>query len=292
MKNNNLYSAYQFNKYHSIGTNTHPNVAAMYFGFPMSEKRGQNIIKYFKDNGYITANIGNICSKELFAVEEKITSIFFDKYDHENIAMWCDPNYYDRRNPYPINKGEFSVIRRCLYGKEVHEYVFEYAKDFWKKYKKNRKFSRLSFIEGHEITGEVIKYLDEPLYQFLNEFIEKGYLNNTSIIIASDHGLHYGIYINTKREDALIENFLPLLIFILPNERNNKINLKELYINQDKFITSFDIYNTMLFMAEGNKNSTHNSKYGNSLFDYINSKGRNCSKYKIEEKYCKCLNKK
>ena len=292
MKNNNLYSAYQFNKYHSLGTNTHPNVAAMYFGFPMSEKRGQNIIKYFKDNGYITANIGNICSKELFAVEKKITSIYFDRYDHENIAMWCDPNYYDRRNPYPINKGEFSVIRRCLYGKEVHEYVFEYAKDFWKKYKKNRKFSRLSFIEGHEITGEVIKYLDEPLYQFLNEFIEKGYLNNTSIIIASDHGLHYGIYINTQREDALIENFLPLLIFILPNERNNKINLKELYINQDKFITSFDIYNTLLFMAEGNKNSSHNSKYGNSLLDYINSKGRNCSKYKIEEKYCKCLNKK
>jgi hypothetical protein len=130
----------------------------MYFGFPMSEKRGQNIIKYFKDNGYITANIGNICSKELFAVEEKITSIFFDKYDHENIAMWCDPNYYDRRNPYPINKGEFSVIRRCLYGKEVHEYVFEYAKDFWKKYKKNRKFSRLSFIEGHEISGEVMYF--------------------------------------------------------------------------------------------------------------------------------------
>jgi hypothetical protein len=292
MKNNNLYSAYQFNKYHSIGTNTHSNVAAMYFGFPMSEKRGQNIIKYFKDNGYITANIGNICSKELFAVEEKITSIYFDKYDHENIAMWCDPNYYDRRNPYPINKGEFSVIRRCLYGKEVHEYVFEYAKDFWEKYKINRKFSRLSFIEGHEITGEVIKYLDEPLYKFLNEFIENGYLNNTSIIIASDHGLHYGIYINTKREDALIENFLPLLIFILPNERNNKINLKELYINQDKFITSFDIYNTMLFIAEGNKNLIHNSKYGNSLFDYINSKGRNCSKYKIEEKYCKCLNKK
>jgi hypothetical protein len=289
MKNNNLYSAYQFNKYHSLGTNTHPNVAAMYFGFPMSEKRGQNIIKYFKDNGYITANIGNICSKELFAVEKKITSIYFDRYDHENIAMWCDPNYYDRRNPYPINKGEFSVIRRCLYGKEVHEYVFEYAKDFWKKYKKNRKFSRLSFIEGHEITGEVIKYLDEPLYQFLNEFIEKGYLNNTSIIIASDHGLHYGIYVNTQSEDALIENFLPLLIFLLPNNRNNKIELEELYINQDKFITPFDIYNTMIFIAEGNKNSNHNSKYGNSLLDYINPKGRNCLKYEIEEKYCKCL---
>lgn len=48
----------------------------------------------------------------------------------------------------------------------------------------------------------------------------------------------------------------------------------------------------MIFLAEGNKNSNHNSKYGNSLFSYINPKGRNCLKYQIEPKYCKCLIKK
>jgi hypothetical protein len=292
MKYNNLYSAYQFNKYHSVGHETHPNIAPMYFGKPMKERRGKNIIKYFKKNGYITANIGNICSKELFATfKNEITNISFDRYDHENIAMWCDPNYFDRKNPYPINKGEFSLLRRCLYGKEVHEYVFEYAKDFWKKYENNRKFARLSFIEGHEITGEVIKYLDEPLYHFLNEFMKKGSLNNTSIIIASDHGLHYGIYLNTGREDALIEHFLPLLIFLLPNNRNNKIKLEELLINQDKFITPYDIYITMLFIAEGKNNSNIHYKYGNSLFGYINPKGRNCTKFKdeISKKNCKCI---
>lgn len=124
MKNNNLYSVYQFNKYHSVGTNTHPNVMPMYFGFPMEQKRGQNVITYFKENGFITANIGNICSKELFAIEKKEINIKFDRYDHENIGMWCDPNYYDRENAYPINKGEFSVLRRCLYGKEVHECMY------------------------------------------------------------------------------------------------------------------------------------------------------------------------
>jgi hypothetical protein len=293
MKKNNFYSAYQFNKYHSIGRNTHPNIAAMYFGMPMKKKKGKNIIKYFKENGYITANIGNICSKELFAVEQKDTKIDFNSYDHENIGMWCDPNYYDRENPYPINKGEFSVIRRCLYGKEASEYVFEYSKDFWLKYKNNRKFARLSFIEGHEITGEVIKYLDKPLYKFLNGFMKEEKLNNTSIIIASDHGLHYGIYVNSGREDALIENFLPILILLLPIQKNNKIKLEELYINQDKFITPFDIYNTMLFIAKGKSNSKHNSKYGNSLFGYINPKGRNCTMYHlIKPHYCQCIIKK
>ena len=64
-------------------------------------------------------------------------------------------------------------------------------------------------------------------------------LNNTSIIIASDHGLHYGIYVNIGREDALIENFLPILIILLPIKKNSKIKLEELYINQDKFITPY-----------------------------------------------------
>jgi hypothetical protein len=49
------------------------------------------------------------------------------------------------------------------------------------------------------------------------------------------------IYFNIQRENALIENFLTLLIFLLLNNRNNKIKLEQLYINQEKFITSFDI---------------------------------------------------
>jgi hypothetical protein len=43
----------------------------------------------------------------------------------------------------------------------------------------------------------------------------------------------------------------------------------------------------MLFITEGNNNFSCNLKFGNSLFDYINPKGRNCSKYQIEEKYIK-----
>ena len=127
----------------------------MHFGFPMNQEISQNIIRYFKENGYINSNIG-----------EKGININFDRYEHENIGIWCDPNYYDRRNSYLINKGDyFFVLRRFLNGKKVYKYIFEYAKDFWKKYKENRKFD-LSFIERHEMTAKVIKYLDKPLYLF------------------------------------------------------------------------------------------------------------------------------
>jgi hypothetical protein len=90
-----------------------------------------------------------------------------------------------------------------------------------KKYKEKRKFAGLSFIKGHEMTAERIKYLDKPLYQFLNGFIAKGYLNNSSYIIDSEHGLLYGIYVNTQREDAL--NFIFELTLM-----NQKYNISKI----------------------------------------------------------------
>ena len=285
-----LYTAYQFNKYHSLGGNTFPNAVPMFYGMPFDSKEGQNVIKYFKENGYITAQISNICSKELFEVGgKKNTSIKYENYDHENIGMWCDPNYYDRKNPYLVNKGEFSLLRRCLYGKETYEYVLEYSQQFWKKYNNSKKFARISFIEGHEVTGEVIKYLDQPIHNFLEKLMNDGYLNNTIIFVCSDHGLHYGLYINTGREDALIEQYLPLLIILLPND-NNKIKTDEIIINQDKFITAYDIFNTLLFISTGTLNYNGYSSKGISLFEYINPKGRNCKKFENEiRNHCKCL---
>ena len=64
----------------------------------------------------------------------------------------------------------FSILRRCFYGKDSFEYNFEYFKQFWINYQNNRKYFRLDFIDAHEGTGEVIKYLDQPLFNFLNRF--------------------------------------------------------------------------------------------------------------------------
>jgi len=285
-----MHNAYQFNKFHSLGGYTLPNISPMFYGTSYKSQKGQNIIKHFKENGYITAQISNICSKELFEVEgKKNTSIKYENYDHENIGMWCDPNYYDRKDPYPINKGEFSVLRRCLYGKEAYEYVLEYTQQFWEKYNNSKKFARISFIEGHEITGEVIKYLDQPIYNFLETFMNNGYFNNTIVFVCSDHGLHYGLYIDTKREDALIEHYLPLLIILLPKD-NDKIKRNEIINNQDKFITAYDIFNTLLFISNGDLNYKEYSNKGISLFEYINPKGRNCKQFEDEiGNECKCI---
>lgn len=49
-------------------------------------------------------------------------------------------------------------------------------------------------MEGHEGTGEVIRLLDNDLAGFLENYLIKGKLDNTVVILTSDHGSHMGPY--------------------------------------------------------------------------------------------------
>lgn len=80
------------------------------------------------------------------------------------------------------------TVRRCLYGKDVFEYTLEYGKQFWKEYESTNKFLYLDFIDGHELTMEVIKKLDNRLPEYLDEMKEMGAFKNTAVIFMSDHG--------------------------------------------------------------------------------------------------------
>ncbi len=226
------------------------------------------------------------CSKESYIFWGRYyKNLQFENYDHENIGMFCDPNYYDRDNPYPINKGEYSILRRCLYGKEVHDYVIQYGKLFWETYKDNRKFLRLYFIDPHEPSGEVAKYLDQPLFQFLNYFMNKGLFEKTSIFLINDHGLHMGaIYQAMNTDDYNIEKFLPMLILLIHDYQNDDNKLR---INQNILISAYDLDNTLMYCALGTFENF--GERGNNIFNYIDTDFRNCSTIGVDkESFCKC----
>ena len=293
-KNNNNIG-YQFLKYHNFAAFTQKNVQPMFYGEKMDPKssNGTSILKYMKENGYITAQSSNLCSKELFVTMNNcLNKVEFSDFDHENVAMFCDPNYYDRNNPYPIFSGPFSVLRKCLYKKDSYEYVLEYGKQFWSIYKDNKKFLRLSFIDAHEITGEMVKYLDKPIYDFLNYLMNENMLKNTTIIFASDHGNGMpGIYNIINSEDFLYENVLGFLAFIFIDinfDENIKINLEK---NQQIFITPYDIHDTLIDIIYGEEKFNVKSRFGKSLFRDIDGMERNCQKYEelTENDLCRCI---
>ena len=297
-------SSYQFMKYQSFCGWTNPNIYPMFYS---SSENGKNIhfLSYLKKNGFVTAQSNNICSKESFEYDINTiidSKIEMDEYDHENVAMFCDPNYIDIDSPYPIFSGPYSVLRRCIAGYDTSYYMFKYSKQFWYKYKDNKKYLRLNFQDAHEFSGQVAKYLDEPLYKFLTDLYDKKLLDDTAIFLASDHGnsyFKYFYYYILRSDDSIIEVTYAMLYILLPNykdEKNRKI-LDNINLHQQTYITPNDIHDTIIHIIYGDnleETSYLYSNIGKSLLTEFEYKNRDCFTYKgyiIEREECLCENK-
>ena len=311
----NTMRSYQFNKYHSFFSQTHYNIVPMFYGDSFFSHKGIHSVKYFKENGFITGHVVDMCSKEQYNIchlekcMDKDDKREYEEWDHENVAYLCEGNFKTIVNNNYFEKtfvqGSFSSIEKCLYGKTVSEHMINYATQFWEKYQNNRKYFRIAFNYGHEKTGARIKYLDEPLYNLINGFYKKGLLKDTALFIVSDHGNQInGIYNILNSAEWELEKRYPLFILILCN--NDKFKKsgydKNLLENQDIMVTPYDIHDTMIHIIYGDDNSLVMTKDGDkrgysvnnkgeSMFKKVDSKDRNCQKYSDDWKqntFCKC----
>ena len=300
------YTSFQFLKYHTLQALTYPNIKAMFYGIPVSENKGINLVKYFKEQGYITGHTGTTCGREIFSVNRLSgQNLDFNSWDHENIAMFCDPNFFSAG--YPLSKGVASLLKRCLYGNYAFDYMIEYTKQFWESYPNNKKLFRIHFNEGHEGTMELIKYLENPLYDFVKYFFDKNLLNDTVIFFVSDHGNHMlGPWKIINPDDFRIESTLGTLYIIVPNNGflYNTSLYDNLFNNQQTFVTPYDVHDTLIHIAFGNFSQFENyfsdyekkrlgfSMKGDSLFQKLNVKDRFCESlkfnYTIARSDCKC----
>ena len=300
------YTSFQFLKYHTLQALTYPNIKAMFYGIEISQTNGTNLIKYFKEQGYITGHTGTTCGREIFSVNRLSgQNLDYNSWDHENIAMFCDPNFFSAG--YPLTKGVASILKRCLYGNYAFDYMIEYTKQFWNSYPDNKKLFRIHFNEGHEGTMEVLKYLEDPLFNFVNYFFENKLLNDTVIFFVSDHGNHMlGPWKIINPDDFRIESTLATLYILVPNNDNlYKTKLYEnLFINQQTFITPYDIHDTLIHIAYGDfgdfdKKLNYSEKIkqgysmkGDSLFRHLIINDRYCESpkfnYTIDKSDCKC----
>lgn len=295
--------AYQLLKYHSLGTYTHINVKPILYGYEMVVKKGESLVKVFKEKGYITGHTIDICYTEFFSLGGKDfqKGIEFMQTDHNLFSIYCDPNYHDHKYPYPIHRGAYASTRRCLYGKDTYEYLIDYTKQFFEKYKDSRKFFKFGSQQSHEGTGEVIGYMDEPLTNMLDYLYKNGLLKDTAIFIFSDHGNHMAGHVELLKPDDLdIEKVMPIFVMILPREKEKKKEFEKLYqaleYNQQVFISPYDIHDTLIHIVEGNCDKCLSKKLsikGQSLFSQIDAFQRTCHSFleiaKISGYYgCSC----
>ena len=273
-KSENFHS-FQFLKYHSFKGYTFENYPRIFYG----NGAGSNIIritKYFKENGYVTSYSNDMCMREMSTTQHNMK--YEEICDHELIL--CDPN----------GKHANLLIKKCLYNKLTASYLYEYGNQFWRKYGNNSRFLIIASNDGHEGTLEILKYLDNTLFSFLNNLFKDNLLKDTTVFLLSDHGtaMPSPYYITNFFN---YERFLPMLYIIYNDRKNISYNkqYKYIYKNQQILITGYDIYNTFGNLLYGDnykfiKNKTNlqdtpKSKYGISLLNEIKSKDRKPQKY-------------
>ena len=270
------FHSFQFFKYHSFKGRTAGNYPRLFYGNRMEANNIVRMNKYFKENGYITNYCSHLCQKDNALTGHNNTES--ELYDHQ--MLLCDPNSPRYTKP----------IRKCMYGKDDIAFLLDYSDQFWRKYQNNRKFSLLIINTAHEETMEVMKYVDDIIYNYLYSLYNENLFKDSSIFLVSDHGvgiqsLYYAF------EFYSIENDLPLL-YIIVNDRKNITNDEQYFylrINQQTFITAYDIYNTINHLLYGDNfknilnltddNPTPKSPLGTSLFEKIDQKSRKSKNY-------------
>ena len=277
------FHSFQFFKYHAFKFYTPGNYPKLFFDIYRKKRKRFRITYYLKKYGYVTGFTNDMCSDNPYS--KLMTGLIKEELcDHE--FLLCDPN----------TKHINAMTKRCLYEKTNIDYQFEYGLQFWNKYKNNRKFFMLVNNDGHESTLEVIKYDDDNIFNFLNKLYNENLLEDTTIFLLSDHGcsLPTVYYFN---EFFQIEKHLPML-FIMTKDKENQSYYQQynnIYNNQQKFITAYDIYNTLCYLMLGNnyykkKNRNSNqifqSNLGINLFDSININRSPRNYEKMEQNIC------
>lgn len=283
--------SFQFLKYHTTGVFTQPNAQPMFYGNSMFSGSGIQITKYLKENGYITSMILDQCVFEIFFDKDKIFTynITSDNFDHSIMPLFCDQNYFGF-----LFRGVNSLIRRFLYGKETFEYNFEYARQFWNNYNNSRKYMALEFMQAHESTSTVLPFIDDKLFEFFNYMYMNKFLKDTVVFFISDHGLHVStFYAVLAGENYFHERSIPFLFLLFDD--NEKVPKEEIYINQQKYVSCYDIYETFYHIIFGNgyKKQNINPEKRKSLFGFIDESNRTCDFYEeISSSNCRCVKNK
>ena len=213
----------------------------------------------------------------------------FDKQptDHymRPFYLRAENNWYSLFNPY------------CLGSVARHVNMLAWIKHFFQVYPDMPKFS---FIFNSELTHDQfngLKLIDDDLTSFLQDFNATGYLDNSILILMSDHGARYQTVRGTLQ--GKYEERLPFFGIRLPSSyvQRHPHTLNNLKRNAKQLTTPFDIYETLLdilkleTMTENRVEKEHANypNRGMSLLTQLLFPNRTCADVDVAAHWCACL---
>lgn len=178
----------------------------------------------------------------------------------------------------------------CLGSKPKHQFTLDYVMDFFQKYSNVSKFAFAFHGELSHNDNNPVQYLDKDFVHFLKKMQQRNFLNNTLLIVMSDHGARYSNVRNTVQ--GKLEERLPFMSFVLPTWFHNKYSyfVNNLKGNREKLVTPFDVHETMLDLLDTSRmyEPVDYSTRGISLLQSV-PLNRTCKSAGIAMHWCSCL---
>eukprot|EP00947_MAST-08B_sp_MAST-8B-sp1_P000429 g429.t1 len=244
----------QFMLHNVVARGTVNNMGAFYTGEPASHKTTVEetrhwIWRVMKEAGYATSFIVDT-PRELDGdmpswlyrppgVDYTLSEAF--------AAVGAGPGSTGQPYQYALSGDRGRV---CLGGNDTHAHVFKYAEDFHLLHRAMPRFSVSWSCAGHEDTMRVTGTYDEDLAASLWRLHRAGVLEDTAVLVVSDHGMKGLRFYETGIGEA--EYRMPVAMMLLP--RNPALRLDpamaaNLRTNQFRLTTHYDLHRTLWHLA-------------------------------------------
>jgi len=145
----------------------------------------------------------------------------------------------------------------------------------------------------HENMNEAA-YMDGHLERFFQSLNDSGGLENTAVVLFSDHGVRFGSSREYRTRMGWYEENMPLLMIAMPESfrRRHAQMMATLHSNQHRLTTPFDVHETIRRLVDisrpyDDRQRIADGRQGVSLFD-VTLGNRTCKDASIAPVYCEC----
>ncbi|CAM4916368.1 unnamed protein product [Rotaria socialis] len=231
----------------------------------------------FKDNGYVTQWAEDMQSVGTF--QYRLRGFLDPPVDHFGRPFY---RYAESRaTSRPLCFGSITRLQA----------MFNWIRDFFDMYPQQPKFSFLFHSHYSHNSNNRLPHADDELFAFLQMMQKHGRLNDTMLIIMTDHGARFSSL--RKTHQGKLEERLPFMSIRMPPKFQDQYPtiMRNLRLNSHRLTTPFDIHATFEHLFNFHSLSPYQSKSNRSvsLFELV-PENRTCAGADIEQHWCACLN--
>ena len=280
-----------FQRYNVVGYNTRTALLAMLTGHKFSElpevTRGIQGARYvddfpwlfrdFQHAGYVTQWGEDGCHYGEF---NKVPRGFkYQPVDH-----------YLRPFCMKIPRASITNMQYfCLGSQPRHTVMIQSILDLFNNYETKPKFSFMFMGDYSSDINNIVNLVDADVVSFLQEMNQRNWLNNTLLILMSDHGERYGeLRAITQGRGEQRRPYLGLRFpdWFYQQYPDISDNLRR---NTDRLITLFDVHDTLIEMLNNTLHASDTSHArGISMFHEVPA-ARTCDEAGIDPEWCSCI---